>query len=82
MRKIKDKIIKMLGGIPKKEFTKEIEIAYKQGEACAYRTIKDCVITCKIDNINDCFTILLKLHVYIHDMYESALQDIHKLTSK
>lgn len=79
MRKIKDKIIKMLGGVPKEEFIKEIEIAHKQGAACAYRAIKDYVITCKIDNANDCFAILSKLHVYIHDMYENMLQDIHKL---
>lgn len=79
MRKIKDKIIKMLGGVPKKEFTKEVQIANKQGAACAYRTIKDYVITCKIDNANDCFAILSKLHVYIHDRYESVVQDIYIL---
>lgn len=79
MRKIKDKIIKMLGGVPKEVFNKEIEIAHKQGAACAYRAIKDYMINHRIGNNEDCFTLVSKINVYIHDMYENMLQDIHKL---
>lgn len=69
----------MLGGVPKKEFTKEIEIAHKQGAACAYGAIRDFMINYKNVSNEDYFTFLSKLHVYIHDMYENVLQDIHKL---
>lgn len=78
MRKIKDKIIKMLGGVPRKEFAKEIEIAHKQGAACAYRTIKDFMINYKIASNND-YTSVAKTYVYVHDLYENTMQDIHKL---
>lgn len=79
MRKIKDKIIKMLGGVPKEVFNKEIEIAHKQGAACAYRAIKDYMINHRIGHNEDCFTLVSKINVYIHDMYENMLQDIHIL---
>ena len=78
MGKIKDKIIKMLGGVPHKEFIKEIEIAHKQGAACAYSTIKDFMINYKIVS-NDDYASLSKTHVYIHYLYENTMQDIYKL---
>ena len=42
MRKIKDKIIKMLGGVPKKEFTKEVEqrIYTEDGETIVINKFK------------------------------------------
>lgn len=78
MSKIKDKIIKILGGVPKEVFNKETEIAHKQGAACAYRTIKDYMINYKIVS-NDNYILVSKTSVYIHDLYENTMQDIHKL---
>lgn len=69
----------MLGGIPHKEFIKEIEIAHKQGAACAYGTIKEYMIIHRVSPNNDCTTLVSKTFVYIHDLYEKTMQDIYKL---
>lgn len=79
MRKIKDKIIKMLGGVPKKEFAKEIEIAHKQGAACGYSTIEEYIINHRYGFNNECSTLLSSTRLYINKMYRKAMNEIHEL---
>ena len=81
MGKIKDKIIKMLGGVPKKGFIKEIEIAHKQGALCGNSTVEEYIINHKHELNNECSTLLSKTRFYINKMYRKAITEIHELTN-